>query len=241
MPTADELLASSASTDSSDIANRFIVSEDLRTITIPTGQSVLGVVNDSDVRKVWFTMPRVCDGTDLSDFTVFVNYVNAQNVSNRYQVPDSTIGQDSITFAWLVGRSAFTAAGTVTFNVDLKLYDTDGVTVLKEFNTTTAAMQVLSGLSVTSVTPAQTYVDEIQAALLEMVQDQVNAQRIVTVAGTVQSYQYLPSNAQVGAMYNVLDTGRNYVWNGTSWDDLGGVDTLTVTETSDADIDAMFE
>ena len=38
--------------------------------------------------------------------------------------------------------------------------------------------------------------------------------------GTVPTYDELPNNPEVGDMYNVLDTGANYAWNGTMWDKL---------------------
>lgn len=38
--------------------------------------------------------------------------------------------------------------------------------------------------------------------------------------GTVATYDDLPDDAEVGDMYNVLDTGSNYAWNGTLWDKL---------------------
>ena len=51
--------------------------------------------------------------------------------------------------------------------------------------------------------------------------------------GTVATYDDLPDDAEVGDMYNVLDTGANYAWNGTAWDPLGGsfvIEYATATE-----------
>ena len=51
--------------------------------------------------------------------------------------------------------------------------------------------------------------------------------------GSVATYDALPTNAQVGDVYNVADTGKNYVWvenlvDGESgWDDLAGIVDLT--------------
>lgn len=44
-------------------------------------------------------------------------------------------------------------------------------------------------------------------------------------AGQVATYADLPTNltpAEAGWTYNVIDTGDNYAWNGTSWDNLSG-------------------
>lgn len=51
--------------------------------------------------------------------------------------------------------------------------------------------------------------------------------------GSVANYDALPENAQVGDVYNVADTGKNYVWvenlvDGESgWDDLSGIIDLS--------------
>lgn len=46
--------------------------------------------------------------------------------------------------------------------------------------------------------------------------------------GTVASYAALPSSGmQVGDTYNVLDTGENYTWSGSSWDRLSGIVDLS--------------
>lgn len=46
--------------------------------------------------------------------------------------------------------------------------------------------------------------------------------------GTVATYALLPSTGQeIGDTYNVTgDNGKNYAWNGTDWDDIGGVEAL---------------
>ena len=52
------------------------------------------------------------------------------------------------------------------------------------------------------------------------------------------TYDKLPSSGQVsGDVYNVESDGRNYAWNGTVWDDLGG--TFAVGTISNADIDGI--
>lgn len=58
--------------------------------------------------------------------------------------------------------------------------------------------------------------------------------------GSVATYEDLPSNAQVGDVYNVTATGKNYVWvenlvDGESgWDDLAGIIDLTPYATTAA-------
>ena len=243
MPTAEDLLArvSSNSTDSADDDNRFVISEDLRTITIPSGQDILGVMWDLDVRRVWFTLPRECDGTDLSDFVPYVNYVNALGESGFHRSNDLTVDEDLLTFSWIVGRRACAKDGTVTFSVALKKFDDDGETSLKEFNTTTTTMRVLQGLDSTGSDTAEKYVDEIAMFIRTLFVEQVPVMKMMTLADQVQTYQQLPTrNNTVGQVRNVAESGRNYVWTGSAWDDLGGMDAFTVSAATDAQIDALF-
>lgn len=139
MATASELLLAQEEP-------HFIISEDLRTIAIPYGQSVIGVFSDENVRRIWFDMPDTCDGTDLSDFQITINYINALNESGRYYVTDAIVADGTITFSWLVSRAVCASDGQVQFVVCLRLFDTDNETILKEFNTTVTTMNVLIGI-----------------------------------------------------------------------------------------------
>lgn len=64
--------------------------------------------------------------------------------------------------------------------------------------------------------------------------------------GSVATYEDLPSNAQVGDVYNVAATGKNYVWvenliDGESgWDDLAGIVDLSPYATT-ASVNAQVE
>ena len=42
-------------------------------------------------------------------------------------------------------------------------------------------------------------------------------------AGQVNSVDDLPADASIGDVYDVKDSGANYVWTGSSWDNLGGI------------------
>lgn len=58
--------------------------------------------------------------------------------------------------------------------------------------------------------------------------------------GSVATYNDLPANAQVGDVYNVADTGKNYVWvenlidGASGWDDLAGIIDLSPYATTEA-------
>lgn len=45
--------------------------------------------------------------------------------------------------------------------------------------------------------------------------------------GSVATYGDLPAEAEIGDVYNVIDTGANYAWTGEEWDELGSTVDLT--------------
>ena len=77
--------------------------------------------------------------------------------------------------------------------------------------------------------------NDLQFQTQQQVQQTVNAAVQTAVSavykykGSVANQGALPSDPKpaTGDVYNVEDTGMNYAWNGTSWDALGTVTTLT--------------
>lgn len=56
--------------------------------------------------------------------------------------------------------------------------------------------------------------------------------------GSKVNYAALPeSGNEVGDVWNVEDTGKNYAWTGTEWDDLGG--TFEIQAITNEEIDAI--
>lgn len=155
MATADEILAS--------VLGEEVLTIDLdsREIIIPDSIQNLGVESDDDVLSLTFSLPRYYDNNevDLSTFDIHVNYLNANNEGDLYEVNDKSIEGNNIIFEWLVGRHAVSYHGDVTFNVCLK--EMDGTTVIREFNTTVATLPVLRGLE-TSEAVVQEYADVLE-------------------------------------------------------------------------------
>lgn len=139
MATADELLALSTESDKT-----LVINSDLRTIAIPSSVKNLGVESDKDVQKLRFVMPRYYNDIDLSTFSIRINYENAKGGEDVGNVSDILIEDETITFTWVVGSFALMYAGEVEFVVCLREIDDDGV-ITREFNTTTATMNVLKG------------------------------------------------------------------------------------------------
>ena len=143
MATADEFLASMSTDDDFTL----VIDNYLRTIRIPKTITNLGVESDDDVLRLNFKMPRYLDDTDLSTFTIRINYMNAQGEGDVYTVSDKFVGENYITFSWLVGPTATAYKGDTKFNVCMKTMNGDGY-IEKEYNTTIVTLPVLEGLEV---------------------------------------------------------------------------------------------
>lgn len=143
MATAAELLANGLGHDDTTL----VIDNYLRTIHIPKRITNLGVEYDDDVLRLNFKMPRYLDDTDLSTFSIRINYVNANGDGDIYTVSDKVVNPDSIAFSWLVGPTATAYKGKTKFNVCMKIVDEDG-NVQREYNTAIASLPVLEGLEV---------------------------------------------------------------------------------------------
>lgn len=143
MATADELLNGVAEVD-----RTLVIDNGFRTIKIPATVPVLGVATDDDVLRLDFRMPRYVSDTDLSTYSIRVNYINANGDSDAYTVKDAVVGSQYITFTWLVGPIATQYKGDTKFNVSLTKLTSDNLYVDSKFNTTPATLPVLEGLEV---------------------------------------------------------------------------------------------
>lgn len=142
MATAEELLTATGAID-----QILFIDLNTRTIKIPNTVLNLGVMADDDVKRIYFRIPEWYGEFKLSNFDIRINYMNAGRNGGIYVSNDSSVDESTgmMTFSWLIDRHVVEYAGTVTFNVCLKLLDAQGGAV-KEFNTTTATLEVLGGL-----------------------------------------------------------------------------------------------
>ena len=162
MATADEILSQLATEEDKVL----VINNDLRTITIPQTVKMLGVESDEDVLRLHFRMPKTYGETDLSEFVIRINYINAKGNGDIYTVSDTSIVDDTITFSWLISRNATAYKGSVRFIVCLKLYDETGL-LIKEYNTTVSSLPVLEGLEVSDIIIEQN-LDIIEKILLRL-------------------------------------------------------------------------
>lgn len=155
MATADEILSAELCDD--------ILTVDLneRIIMIPRSVTNIGVESDDSVQILHFRVPRFYCSVDLSKFVIRINYLNANNEGDVYEVEETQISDDGlILFDWIVGRNAVSLRGNVTFNLCFKDVDSIG-NVNREFNTTIATLPVLPGLE-TGEMAIQEYTDILE-------------------------------------------------------------------------------
>lgn len=133
------------SAESSNGRTPLVIDNDLRTIYVPQSEYVFGVYNDKDVLAVPFQMPRYYDGLDLSEFSIRINFLSASGVLAYEDAIDVEVGDDVITFKWLLGAAVFTSSGTLTFSVCLRQINENSL-IVKEYNTTKATAVIKDGL-----------------------------------------------------------------------------------------------
>lgn len=71
---------------------------------------------------------------------------------------------------------------------------------------------------------------DIAKQQVQLAKDEVaKISNVYKFKGSVANFESLPSNADNGDVYDVLDTGVNYAWTGAEWDSLGGALNVDVS------------
>lgn len=139
MPTVDELL------NASNDVEVCTINPDTREIVVPDKYKLLGVYSDEKVTKIPFSCPKVVgNNVDLSEYTLYINYRNADGGLNAYLVDDVAVSGDNITFSWLLSRHVTVAPGDVIYSLCAKKLS--GQTTVTEWNTMTTKGTVVPGL-----------------------------------------------------------------------------------------------
>lgn len=113
-----------------------IVDPVTRTISVPDAYRILGVESDESVKVVPFQCPKMVeDDVDLTDFTLYINYVNAGGDFDIYSIEDVKESGENITFDWIIRRSVTARRGTIRFILCAKRSDDEG-NIIQEWNTT---------------------------------------------------------------------------------------------------------
>lgn len=120
------------------------IDSNLRKITLPGNEKILGVYHDKNVTRKHFKMPRYYQNNDMSEFSIKVNYVNEDNETDCYAVDDMLTTEDYITFSWIVGATACRVPGMVGFVICFTKIDEES-NITHEYNTELSVCRVLDG------------------------------------------------------------------------------------------------
>lgn len=159
------------------------IDSNLRKITLPGNEKILGVYHDKNVTRKHFKMPRYYQDNDMSEFSIKVNYVNEDNETDCYAVDDMLETEDYITFSWLVGATACRVPGMVGFVICFTKVDEES-SITQEYNTELAVGKVLDGCEFGEVTNDKTEKDIIAQFRLSLQQLKDEQDKAVKEIGT---------------------------------------------------------
>ena len=127
-------------------ATRFTIDWDARTITIPTGRTVLAVLNDHCAEVVVFETDRFYNGHDLSEEICIIQYAVATRRSGQYinegyypVTMIDTSDPDKLLFAWEIKNSVTNVSGVIDFAVRFYSIDQFGDEPEFDYNLNTLA------------------------------------------------------------------------------------------------------
>lgn len=137
---------------------------DNRTLDIPNDLKIAGVENDNGVKRIFFRIPRMSQNTDLSEFDIYINFINAQGREDRYHCTDQQTDGENLTFSWLISNSVTNREGKVQFLVCME--DGEG----NHWNSAISELDVLKGLETSPGEVPQPETDAIRQMMEEVEQ-----------------------------------------------------------------------
>lgn len=183
------------------------------------------------------------------DVNVYVHPTHTALTSGLYKV--TVDGSGHVTAGAKVGKADITALGIpgqdTTYNPATA--SADGLMTSAQFTklngiAAEAQVNVLEKVSVNGAAlPVNSKGVNIDLSAYAKKTDIASA---VNYKGSVDDYASLPSNAANGDMYNVvakdeahgIDAGTNVIWNGTSWDPMAPM--ITISAIANSEIDKLF-
>ena len=147
-----------------------------RNIRVPENLKRLGVQYDHNMETVTFDCPRYWDKRDMSQMTVYVNYMRSDGYADRYPVDNVTVDGDVMHFDWTISRNVTEVAGSISFLVCVMKTDAEG-NEERHWNSELCSECYISKGMETEEHPALEYPDEVTQLLLRMATvEQINVQ-----------------------------------------------------------------
>lgn len=135
MSKADELLANGANNSgiSLQLANAtnepHISIDNDRVISVPKELRRIAVQFDHNVETVTFDCPRYWDGLDMSELSVYINYMRKDREVGSYKATEVTvdnINSNIMHFNWTISRNVSLIKGELKFLVCIRKSDANG-------------------------------------------------------------------------------------------------------------------
>lgn len=156
MSKADELLNSLSENDISlQLANpetepHIVIGED-RIISVPEELRRIAVQYDHDVETVTFDCPRYWDGLDMSELSIYINYMRKDRHVACYKATDIIVDNadpNIMHFNWTVSRNVSEVKGELKFLVCIKKGDSEGYEINHWNSELNTEMYISEGLEV---------------------------------------------------------------------------------------------
>ena len=100
-----------------------------RTVTVPDELKKIAVQYDHNVETVTFDCPRYSDGVDMSEMTIYVNYMRPDGYKDAYPCNNIVVDEtdpETMHFDWTITRNVTQVSGNLRFLVCVKKTDIEG-------------------------------------------------------------------------------------------------------------------
>lgn len=214
MSQAEELLNSLTENDISlQLANPeaepHIVVGDDRFISVPKELQRIAVQYDHDVETVTFDCPRYWDDLDMSDLSIYINYMRKDRVVGIYKATDISVDTTNdriMHFNWKISRNVTEVVGQIKFLVCIKKGDADGNEVNHWNSELNTEMYISEGLEA-----GEGYFDSYPDIILQWEDEVQKVKDTLIAAGASGEYDgatFTPSVDDAGNLSWTNDKGR---------------------------------
>ena len=215
MSQADELLNTlSTGAPSLKLANPetepHIVVGDDRFISVPSELQRIAVQYDHDVETVTFDCPRYWDDLDMSDLSIYINYMRKDRVVGVYKATDisvDTANNRIMHFNWKISRNVTEVVGQLKFLICIKKGDADGNEVNHWNSELNTEMYISEGLEV-----GEDFFDSYPADIITQWENEVQAVKDILLdardSGELDGATFTPAVDDAGNLSWTNDRGR---------------------------------
>ena len=215
MSQADELLNTlSTGAPSLKLANPetepHIVVGDDRFISVPSELQRIAVQYDHDVETVTFDCPRYWDDLDMSDLSIYINYMRKDRVVGVYKATDISVdtANDRIMhFNWKISRNVTEVVGQLKFLICIKKGDADGNEVNHWNSELNTEMYISEGLEA-----GEGFFDSYPADIITQWENEVQAVKDILLdardSGELDGATFTPTVDDAGNLSWTNDKGR---------------------------------